>query len=37
MKQGFSISNPYASHSCACGSSFDTADAGGASQARSCI
>ena len=37
MKQGFSISNPNASHSCACGSSFDTADQGGASQARSCI
>ena len=37
MKQGFSISNPNASHSCACGSSFDTADGGGAGQARSCI
>ena len=37
MKQGFSISNPNASHSCACGSSFDTANQSGASQARSCI
>ncbi len=37
MKQGFSISNPNASHSCACGSSFDTASGGGASQARSCV
>ena len=37
MKQGFSISNPNASHSCACGSSFDTADKSGADQARSCI
>ena len=37
MKQGFSISNPNASHSCACGSSFDTKSGGGASQARSCI
>ena len=37
MKQGFSISNPNASHSCACGSSFDTASQSGASQARSCI
>ena len=37
MKQGFSISNPNASHSCACGSSFDTAGGEGASQARSCI
>ena len=37
MKQGFSISNPNASHSCACGSSFDTTGGGGASQARSCI
>ena len=37
MKQGFSISNPNASHSCACGSSFDTAAGQGASQARSCI
>ena len=37
MKQGFSISNPNASHSCACGSSFDTADQAGADQARSCV
>ncbi len=37
MKQGFSISNPNASHSCACGSSFDTAESSGASQARSCV
>ncbi len=37
MKQGFSISNPNASHSCACGSSFDTESGGGASQARSCL
>ncbi len=37
MKQGFSISNPNATQSCACGTSFDTAGGGGASQARSCI
>ena len=36
MKQGFSISNPNAARSCACGTSFDTAEASGASQARSC-
>jgi iron-sulfur cluster assembly protein len=36
MKQGFSISNPNAAKSCACGSSFDTAESAGASQARSC-
>lgn len=36
MKQGFSIHNPNAVSSCACGSSFDTADSAGASQARSC-
>ena len=36
MKQGFSISNPNAVKSCACGTSFDTADSSGASQARSC-
>ena len=36
MKQGFSIHNPNAARSCACGSSFDTADAGGAAQVRSC-
>ena len=37
MKQGFSISNPNASHSCACGSSFDTTEQSGAAQARSCV
>ncbi|PZC49447.1 MAG: iron-sulfur cluster assembly protein [Chloroflexi bacterium] len=37
MKQGFSITNPNASKSCACGSSFDTADSAGATQARSCV
>ena len=37
MKQGFSINNPNATQSCACGSSFDTADSAGASQARSCV
>ena len=36
MKQGFSISNPNAAKSCACGTSFDTAESSGASQARSC-
>ncbi len=36
MKQGFSISNPNAAKSCACGSSFDTEESAGASQARSC-
>jgi len=36
MKQGFSISNPNAAKSCACGTSFDTAEASGADQARSC-
>ena len=36
MKQGFSISNPNAAKSCACGTSFDTAEASGATQARSC-
>lgn len=36
MKSGFSINNPNASKSCACGSSFDTADSAGAGQARSC-
>ena len=36
MKQGFSISNPNASRSCACGSSFDTEDKSGKSQARQC-
>lgn len=37
MKQGFSITNPNAAKSCACGSSFDTADSAGSSQARSCV
>lgn len=36
MKQGFSISNPNAAKSCACGSSFDTAESSGKEQARSC-
>ena len=36
MKQGFSITNPNAVKSCACGSSFDTADSAGTAQARSC-
>jgi len=36
MKQGFSIHNPNAAKSCACGSSFDTADSAGSGQARSC-
>ena len=34
MKSGFSIFNPNAAKSCACGSSFQTAD--GSGQARSC-
>ncbi len=34
MKSGFSISNPNAVQSCACGSSFDTADGG--AQPRPC-
>ncbi|OAI42158.1 hypothetical protein AYO38_03170 [bacterium SCGC AG-212-C10] len=34
MKSGFSIFNPNATKSCACGSSFQTADGGG--QARPC-
>jgi iron-sulfur cluster assembly protein len=34
MKSGFSIFNPNAVKSCACGSSFQTADGGG--QARAC-
>ena len=37
MKQGFSITNPNAVKSCACGTSFDTADGDGAAQARSCV
>ena len=36
MKQGFSINNPNAAKSCACGSSFDTPESAGADQARSC-
>ena len=36
MNQGFSITNPNAVKSCACGSSFDTADSAGKDQARSC-
>ena len=36
MKSGFSINNPNATKSCACGTSFDTADSTGAGQARSC-
>jgi iron-sulfur cluster assembly protein len=34
MKAGFTIYNPNATHSCACGSSFQTAEGGG--QARAC-
>ncbi|MBN9492925.1 iron-sulfur cluster assembly accessory protein, partial [bacterium] len=34
MKSGFSIFNPNATKSCACGSSFQTAD--GSGKARSC-
>jgi iron-sulfur cluster assembly protein len=36
MKSGFTIFNPNAVRSCACGSSFDTADASGAQQAHAC-
>jgi iron-sulfur cluster assembly protein len=36
MKSGFTIFNPNAVKSCACGSSFDTADSAGAGQARAC-
>ena len=36
MKQGFSVSNPNASKTCACGTSFDTKTGTGADQARSC-
>ena len=36
MKQGFSINNPNAAKTCACGTSFDTAEGAGAGQARSC-
>jgi iron-sulfur cluster assembly protein len=34
MKAGFTIYNPNATHSCACGSSFQTEGGGG--QARAC-
>jgi iron-sulfur cluster assembly protein len=34
MKSGFTIFNPNATKSCACGSSFQTAEGGG--QAKSC-
>jgi iron-sulfur cluster assembly protein len=34
MKAGFTIHNPNAVHSCACGSSFQTAEGGG--QAKAC-
>lgn len=36
MKSGFTIFNPNAVKSCACGSSFDTADQAGAGQAHAC-
>ena len=36
MKSGFTIFNPNAVKSCACGSSFDTADSSGGPQARAC-
>ena len=36
MKSGFTIFNPNAVKSCACGSSFDTADSAGAQQAHAC-
>jgi iron-sulfur cluster assembly protein len=36
MKSGFTIFNPNAVKSCACGSSFDTAEQAGAGQARAC-
>lgn len=36
MKSGFTIFNPNASKSCACGSSFDTAEGEGTGQARAC-
>ena len=36
MKSGFTIFNPNAVKSCACGSSFDTADSSGAQQAHAC-
>ncbi len=36
MKSGFTIFNPNAVKSCACGSSFDTADSAGKDQAKAC-
>ena len=36
MKSGFTIFNPNAVKSCACGSSFDTADAAGGQHAHAC-
>ena len=36
MKSGFTIFNPNAVKSCACGTSFDTADAAGKEQAHAC-
>ena len=36
MKSGFTIFNPNAVQSCACGSSFDTADSSGQGQAKAC-
>ncbi len=36
MKSGFTIFNPNAVKSCACGSSFDTADSSGQGQAHAC-
>ncbi len=36
MKSGFTIFNPNAVRTCACGSSFDTADSSGAQNARPC-
>jgi len=36
MKSGFTIFNPNAVKSCACGTSFDTAEAAGAKQAHAC-
>ncbi len=36
MKSGFTIFNPNAVKSCACGSSFDTADSAGAPNAHAC-
>ena len=36
MKSGFTIFNPNAVKSCACGSSFDTADSSGQDSAKAC-